>query len=232
MRALDSRAMIAAMRRLAIAVALGVVACGDSANAPSDAGNVVRASPDGGDGDADSDAPETQNDAPDPFQCASTASIVLSNPTITAGAAAPGQTATLTITMSDTSPNGYVSYPGIVLTTSTPGITFISNAGPPGALIDHTSSKPVRFTLSFDASIPSGSTSASFNARAYGCGVTPRPTVPTRSCSPSRSRCAEPLGCRREQEELRELERRSERDEKNFATMMAGITASLGESEK
>jgi hypothetical protein len=33
---------------------------------------------------------------------------------------------------------------------------------------------------------------------------------------------------RREQEEMRELERRSERDEKNFATMMAGITASLG----
>jgi hypothetical protein len=37
---------------------------------------------------------------------------------------------------------------------------------------------------------------------------------------------------RREQEEMRELERRSERDEKNFATMMAGITASLGGGDK
>jgi hypothetical protein len=36
---------------------------------------------------------------------------------------------------------------------------------------------------------------------------------------------------RREQDELRELERRSERDEKNFATMMAGITAALGEDK-
>jgi hypothetical protein len=34
------------------------------------------------------------------------------------------------------------------------------------------------------------------------------------------------------QEELRELERRSEQDEKNFATMMAGITASLGGTGK
>ena len=157
------------MRRLAIAVALGLAACGDSANAPSEAGNVVEASSDGGNVDADSDAHETQNDAPDSFQCTSTASIVLSNPTITEGAAAPGQMATLTIAMSDTSPSGYVSYPGIVLTTSTPGITFVSNAGPPGALIDHTTSKLVPFTLSFDASIPSG-TSASFKARAYGWG--------------------------------------------------------------
>jgi hypothetical protein len=31
---------------------------------------------------------------------------------------------------------------------------------------------------------------------------------------------------------MRELERRSERDEKSFATMMAGITASLGRNDK
>jgi hypothetical protein len=152
----------------------GLAACADSANAPSDGGNfdVTKAPFDGGNVDANvdaaTDAHETQ-DAPDPFQCASTASIVLSNPTITAGTAAPGQTATLTITMSDTSPSGYVSYPGIILTTSTPGISFFSDLGPPGALIDHTTSKPVAFTLSFDASIPSG-TSAAFKARAYGWG--------------------------------------------------------------
>jgi hypothetical protein len=186
LRGLRTRAMIAAMRRFAIAAALGLAACADSANAPSDGRNidviephsdgnvdVIEARSDGGSVDADvdaaSDAHETQDDAPDPFQCASTASIVLSNPTITAGTAAPGQMATLTITMSDTSPSGYVSYPGIILTTSTPGISFFSDLGPPGALIDHTTSKPVAFTLSFDASIPSG-TSAAFNARAYGWG--------------------------------------------------------------
>jgi hypothetical protein len=76
--------------------------------------------------------------------------------------------ATLTITMSDTNPSGYVSYPGVILTTATAGISFPSDLGPPGALIDHTASKPVSFTLSFDASIPSG-TSAAFKARAYGC---------------------------------------------------------------
>ena len=37
---------------------------------------------------------------------------------------------------------------------------------------------------------------------------------------------------RREHDELRELERRGEQDEKNFATMMAGITATLGGGDK
>jgi hypothetical protein len=163
LRGLGTRAMIAAMGRFAVAAALGLAACADAANVPRDGGDVdvIGVPFDGGNIDGD--------DAHDPFQCASTASIVLSNPTITEGAAAPGQKATLTITMSDTSPNGYVSYPGIILTTSTPGISFFSDLGPPGALIDHTASKPVSFTLSFDASIPSG-TSAAFKARAYGWG--------------------------------------------------------------
>ena len=94
---------------------------------------------------------------------------MLSNPTITAGLASPGHQATLTITMSDTNPNGYVSYPGIVLTTSTPRITFVPESGPPGSFIDAANSKPVPFMLSFDASIPSGTT-AEFSARAYGWG--------------------------------------------------------------
>ena len=181
--------MILAMKRLAVATALGLVACGDRANVSRDGGavdvvqvpfdgdegDVSEASFNGGNGDANtdvaSDAHEAQVDVPDPFQCASTASIVLSSPIITEGAAASGKNATLTITMSDTSPNGYVSYPGIILTTSTPGITFLSNVGPPGALIDHTTSKPVSFALSFDASILSG-TKAAFKARAYGWGHT------------------------------------------------------------
>jgi hypothetical protein len=37
---------------------------------------------------------------------------------------------------------------------------------------------------------------------------------------------------RREQEEMRELERQTEREEKNFATMMAGITGALGGNDK
>ena len=37
---------------------------------------------------------------------------------------------------------------------------------------------------------------------------------------------------RREQDELRELERRGEQDQKNFETMMAGITARLGGNDK
>jgi hypothetical protein len=159
LRARAGRENIPVMRRLALAAVLGLAACASSANAP----------PDGANFDAASDARDTRDDAPDPFDCASSASIVLSNPTITAGTAAPGQKATLTITMSDTSPNGYVSYPGIILTTTTPGITFFSDLGPPGAFIDHAASKPVEFPLSFDASIPSG-TSAAFKARAYGWG--------------------------------------------------------------
>lgn len=37
---------------------------------------------------------------------------------------------------------------------------------------------------------------------------------------------------RREQEDMRELERQSEREQKNFETMMAGITAGMGAKDK
>jgi hypothetical protein len=37
---------------------------------------------------------------------------------------------------------------------------------------------------------------------------------------------------RRDDEERRELERRSEQDQKNFEAMMAGLTATLGGSDK
>ena len=77
---------------------------------------------------------------------------------------------TVQITMTDTDPGGYVSYPGVVLTSSTPGVSFAAaEAGPPGSLIEGAASKPIAFSVKLDASIPPG-TEVQITARAYGWG--------------------------------------------------------------
>lgn len=77
---------------------------------------------------------------------------------------------TLQITLSDTDPNGFVSYPEALLTSPTPGVTFpAAEAGPPGADIDGTMSKPITFSVKLDASIPSG-TVVQINVRPGGQG--------------------------------------------------------------
>jgi hypothetical protein len=80
----------------------------------------------------------------DPLQCSTVTPLVLSDPMVISGTVAGGQTVTVQITMTDTDPNGYVSYPGVVLTSSTPGVSFAAaEAGPPGALIEGAASKPI-----------------------------------------------------------------------------------------
>ena len=73
--------------------------------------------------DAPVDARDAGIDA-DPFQCSTVTPLVLSDPMVISGTVAGGQTVTVQITMTDTDPSGYVSYPGVVLTSSTPGVSF------------------------------------------------------------------------------------------------------------
>jgi hypothetical protein len=119
--------------------------------------------------DAAVDAQDAGIDA-DPFQCSTVTPLVLSDPKVTSGTVAGGQTVTVQITMTDTDPSGYVSYPGVVLSSSTPGVSFAAaEAGPPGSSIEGVASKPITFSVKLDASIPPG-TEVLIAARAYGWG--------------------------------------------------------------
>jgi hypothetical protein len=83
---------------------------------------------------------------------------------------AAGQTVTLQITLTDTDPNGYLSYPEALLTSPTSGVSFLpEEAGPPGAYIDGTGSKPITFSVKLDASIAAG-TMVQIDARPAGGG--------------------------------------------------------------
>lgn len=102
--------------------------------------------------------------------CPAVRTLVLSDPVVIPGTVAGGQTITMQITMTDTDPNGYISYPGAALTSSTPGVTFPGiDVGPPGASIDGTTSKSLTFTVKLAASIAPG-TVVDISARAYGSG--------------------------------------------------------------
>ena len=104
--------------------------------------------------------------------CARIRSLVLSNPMIISGPVGGGQTVTMQITLSDTDPNGFVSYPAALLTSSTFGVTFPADqAGPPGAFIDGTTSKSITFSVKLAASISSG-TAVQVSARPVGEGHT------------------------------------------------------------
>ena len=171
------------MRGVALVLGICVVGCGGAASSSppgADSGQTppdAIADVDGGSHDrtADTvtagagDAPDAWADG-DPFLCGTVAPLVLTNPTVISGTAAAGQTVTMRITMTDTDPNGYVSYPGVVLTTPTAGVSFASDqAGPPGSYINGTMSTPITFDVKLDASIPPG-TEVRLSARAYGWG--------------------------------------------------------------
>jgi hypothetical protein len=171
------------MRGVALVLGVYVINCGGSASSSSPGGDAgqtpsdVSPNVDGGfrDGIGDTttdmagDVPDVGGDA-DPFQCSTVAPLVLSNPTVTSGTIAAGQSVTMLITLTDTDPNGFVSYPGVVLSSTTAGVSFSSSqAGPPGSYIDGTMSKPITFDVKLDASIPAG-TEARLSARAYGWG--------------------------------------------------------------
>jgi hypothetical protein len=160
-------ATINVMRGVALAVGLSVIGCG-GAGSPGPSGTDSGSPPADAAADADGGAGDLAD--ADPFQCSTVAPLLLSNPTVTSGTVAAGQTVTLQITLTDTDPSGYVSYPGAVLTSTTPGVTFrASDSGPPGAYIDGTASKPITFYVMLDASIPAG-TELELSARAYGWG--------------------------------------------------------------
>lgn len=123
------------------------------------------------DSGADVDASDASVDG-GPSICAEIRPLVLSNPMLISGSVAGGQTVTMQITLTDTDPNGYVSYPGAILTSSTPGVTFAaSEIGPPGAYIDGTMSKPMTLYAKLAATIPAG-TEVQISARAFGSGHT------------------------------------------------------------
>lgn len=117
------------------------------------------------------DASDASADA-GPYICARLRSLVLSDPMVVSGPVAGGQTVTIQITLTDTDPNGFVSYPEALLTSSTPGVTFPANqAAPPGADIDGTMSKPITFSVKLAVSISSG-TVVQISARPVGEGHT------------------------------------------------------------
>lgn len=101
--------------------------------------------------------------------CAKLTSLVLSNPMVISGSVTGGQTVTLQITLTDTDPNGWVSYPYAVLTSSTPGVTFTAENGPAGADIEGGMSKSITFSVTLAPSIPSG-TAIQISARPVGEG--------------------------------------------------------------
>jgi hypothetical protein len=171
------------VRGAVLALGLVLIGCGSSPRADrqmeggrpgADAIGDDRQSPDlGGDAEGEMDAAVDARDAgldADPFNCSTVTPLVLSDPMVISGTLAGGQTVTLQITMTDTAPSGYVSYPGIALTSPTPGVTFApAEAGPPGALIDGATSKPITFDVKLAASVPAG-TEVQITARAYGWG--------------------------------------------------------------
>jgi hypothetical protein len=123
------------------------------------------------DSGADVDASDASVDG-GPSICAEIRPLVLSDPVVISGSVAGGQTVTMQITLTDTDPNGYVSYPGAILTSSTPGVSFApSQTGPPGAYIDGTMSKPMTFYVTLAATIPAG-TDVQISARAFQSGHT------------------------------------------------------------
>ena len=102
----------------------------------------------------------------DPFQCSTVTPLVLSDPMVISGTVAGGQTVTVQITMTDTDPSGYVSYPGVVLTSSTPGVSFAAaEAGPPGSSIEGAASKPITFRREARRFHSTGDGSADHRAR-------------------------------------------------------------------
>jgi hypothetical protein len=170
--------------RVTFVLAFGLVACGAASQHGGDAGPL----PDAADGPPDTPeesapdrGPETIVDAPgDPIgdrtadvseRCIAGAPLVVSDPMVTAGTPAAGQTVTLQLTLSDTDPPGTrVSYPEILLSTSTAGVTVRNGeVGPVGSIINGGESRPVAFTVSFDATVVPGS-QAVFSARAIQAG--------------------------------------------------------------
>ncbi len=102
------------------------------------------------------DASDASGDAR-PYICPRLRSLVLSDPMVISGPVAGGQTVSIQLTLTDTDPNGFVSYPEAFLTSSTPGVTFPADqAGPPGAYIDGSMTKPITFFVKLAASISSG----------------------------------------------------------------------------
>lgn len=156
-------------------------AAGGQAGAPGGGGSAGGSGGGGGSLDAQDaamdatvDARDASSDA-DSFGCPAVKPLVLSDPMVISGTATAGQTVTMQITLTDTDPNGFVSYPGAFLTSSTPGVTFVpAEAGPPGASIDGTMSKSITFSVKLDASVPSG-TEVQISARAYGSGGPSKP---------------------------------------------------------
>jgi hypothetical protein len=105
-----------------------------------------------------------------PSVCAEIRPLVLSDPTVVSGTVAGGQTVTVRITLTDTDPNGYLSYPEAFLTSPTSGVSFLPDqAGPPGAYIDGSMAKSIMFSLKLDATIAAG-TVVQIDARPVGSG--------------------------------------------------------------
>jgi hypothetical protein len=167
------------MRGCVSILGLATVGCSGSSTAPGQADTAVDADAPAGEADraveatSDLDAVGDQAEVAGdslPAYCNGLGSVNLSAPAIRSGVAAPGQSAVVSLTMTDLDPNGFISYVGAVIASATNGVSIMyPEVAPAGASIDSTASKTVEFTAKFDPTISSG-TQASFSARVFGWG--------------------------------------------------------------
>ncbi len=98
--------------------------------------------------------------------CAQVAPLRLLNPEIVDGSVAPGQSATIQITLTDTSGPGYTMYPAVLLSSSTPGVSIpVPKAVTAAVLVNEEAF--MRWRADFAASLQSG-TEAVFTAEVRG----------------------------------------------------------------
>jgi hypothetical protein len=100
--------------------------------------------------------------------CAAVAPLRLSNPKTVDGSAAPGQSATIQVTLTDTSGPGYTMYPDVVLSSSTPGVSIpFPKTQTPAVSLNQ--SALMKWRADFAPSLQSG-TDAAFTAEVRGQG--------------------------------------------------------------
>ncbi len=131
-----------------------------AADRPGDAA-VDRAIDGGAAGSGNSDA------SPDvSVACAQVAPLRLLNPEIVDGSVAPGHSATIQVTLTDTGGPGYTMYPAVLLSSSTPGVNIpVPKAVTAAVLVNEDAF--LKWRADFGANLQSG-TEAGFTAEVRG----------------------------------------------------------------
>jgi hypothetical protein len=100
--------------------------------------------------------------------CAALAPLMLSDPRVAAGKFAPGQQATVEVTLTNTGAADYTRYPGALLSSPMPAITLETPLGLV-PLIKRQEARPLTWTAAVAPSVASG-TVVQFSAKIVGAG--------------------------------------------------------------